>query len=225
MTSQLLFGEHFEILEHQDSFQRIRVAGDGYEGWISGRQGEAISQNTFEELSQNPPPMLADLVAPATLGEKTLHLARGSHLPEEINGRPVICEGARISSNTFPNAAQIAQIAADYLHSPYHWGGKSPFGIDCSGLTQMVYRLNGVNIPRDSQDQVREGELVPSIGESRPGDLAFFFENTSHVGLVLDGGIIHAAGFVRIDDLDERGIRDRQTGEYSHRLDSIRRYF
>ena len=226
MTSQLLFGDHYEILDEQFSFQRIRVAHDGYEGWITARQGEAIDGATFHALSESPPEILLDLTAPAQFGDRKLQLLRGSHLPAEINGQALDCAGATLDHRQQRfSAGRLEQLAGDYLHAPYHWGGRSPFGIDCSGLTQMVFKLFGVALPRDSQDQAKAGCAVGSLDSARPGDLAFFFEQTSHVGLITRDGILHASGCVRIDHLDETGIRDRQSGEITHRLSSIRRYF
>ena len=95
---------------------------------------------------------------------------------------------------------------------------------DCSGLTQLVYKLAGIQIPRDSRDQAKTGVEVSTLAEANPGDLAYFFENTSHVGIILADGIVHCAGSVRIDDLDETGIRNRDSGEHTHKLTTIRRY-
>ncbi len=221
MTSQLLFGEHYLILEEQESFQRIRSAYDGYEGWITARQGEPISAEVFHSLTDSPPPMLLDLVAPAQLGDQKLHLVRGSHLPEEINGRKVVCHGTTITPGN--DIAQLENLASDYLHAPYLWGGRSPFGIDCSGFTQMIFKLLNIPLPRDSREQVKVGKPIFKLEDARPGDLAFFFEQTAHVGLVTREGILHASSFVRHDALDETGIRDRVSGEHTHELTCIRR--
>lgn len=226
MTSQLLFGEHYEVLDEQARFQRVRLADDGYEGWIAAHQGEAISAESYASLSEDPPAMLLDLSAPAQLGERKLQLLRGSHLPAEINGRPLSCAGAALDQHRLGFSVEsLEALAGDYLHAPYHWGGRSPFGIDCSGFTQMVLKFFGVRLPRDSQDQARCGSAVGSVGDARPGDLAFFFEATSHVGLITRDGILHASGCVRRDGLDEAGIRDCQTGELTHQLSCIRRFF
>ena len=223
MTSQLLFGDHYEILDAQSGFQLIRLAHDGYEGWITARQGEPIDPEFFQQLSDQPAPLLIDLVAPARFGDRSLHLVRGSHLPAEINGKAVTCEGQQINvrENAF-TPALLERFASEYLHAPYHWGGRSPFGIDCSGFTQIVFKLFDIPIPRDSQEQAKAGKPVSDLNDSRPGDLAFFFENTSHVGLITSTGILHASSAVRHDDLDEYGIRDRDTGTYTHQLTSIR---
>ena len=226
MVSQLLFGEHYLVLEEQPLFQKVRSAHDGYEGWITTRQGEAISKEAFQSLSDNPPPILRDLVAPAQLDDRQLHLVRGSHMPAEINGKQLTCAG-KISTGEEPNleADQLEHLAIDYLHTPYLWGGRSPFGIDCSGFTQMIFKFFNHSLPRDSREQVKVGRPVFRLSDARPGDLAFFFEKTAHVGLITSEGILHASSSVRHDALDENGICDRTSGEYSHELTCIRRIF
>ncbi len=120
-----------------------------------------------------------------------------------------------------------------YLNAPYLWGGRTPFGIDCSGFSQMVYRLCGINILRDASQQAKQGENVSGLEESKEGDLAFFNNQEgriTHVGIILDNEIgdkkliIHASGKLRIDNLDQRGICHVKTGEYTHEMCLIKRY-
>ncbi|MFT4546598.1 MAG: hypothetical protein ACI8XO_004459 [Verrucomicrobiales bacterium] len=224
MTSQLLFGEPYLILEDRSPFQRIRSAHDGYEGWITARQGEPITAEIFQSLMEDPPPILLDLAAAAQLGEQKLHLLRGSYLPDEINGRQLRCDGTSIAPQHHELSIEnLEQLAGDYLHAPYLWGGRSPFGIDCSGFTQMIFKFFNLPLPRDSRQQGKVGKPILRFEDARPGDLAFFFEKTSHVGLITQEGILHASGFVRHDQLDEIGIRDRDTDECTHELTCIRR--
>ena len=114
-----------------------------------------------------------------------------------------------------------------YLNAPYLWGGKTPFGIDCSGFTQMVYKLNGFALPRDAYQQAEIGETLSFVEEAEPGDLAFFDDdegNIIHVGMVLEQGtIIHASGKVRIDALDHQGIYNKELKNYSHKLRLIKK--
>jgi cell wall-associated NlpC family hydrolase len=114
-----------------------------------------------------------------------------------------------------------------YLNAPYLWGGKTPFGIDCSGFTQMVYKLNGYNIYRDASQQATQGEALSFIEESEPGDLAFFDNNEgsiTHVGIIMkDNYIIHAHGCVRIDRLDHTGIFNNEMNTHTHKLRVIKR--
>ena len=114
-----------------------------------------------------------------------------------------------------------------YLKAPYVWGGKSIFGLDCSGLVQQLYGLVGIQLPRDARQQVEHGQPVHFVVQARPGDLAFF-DNAEgrivHVGLVLEEGrILHAHGEVRIDPLDHNGIYNKDLGRYTHKLRIIRR--
>ena len=101
-------------------------------------------------------------------------------------------------------------------------GGKSPFGIDASGFTQMVYKTCRLFLPRDIQSQSKQGQILSFIEESKPGDLAFFDNNDGelfHVGIILPNNyIIHAHGCVRIDRLDHTGIFNPALSQYTHTL-------
>jgi cell wall-associated NlpC family hydrolase len=114
-----------------------------------------------------------------------------------------------------------------YLNAPYLWGGKTPFGIDCSGFTQMVYKLNGYHLKRDASQQATEGEPLSFIEESEPGDLAFFDNEEGkiiHVGIIMDNNyIIHSSGKVRIDRLDHLGIYNAETNRHTHKLRVIKK--
>jgi cell wall-associated NlpC family hydrolase len=121
----------------------------------------------------------------------------------------------------------ILSSAYTYLHSPYLWGGRTPFGIDCSGLTQMAYRFGGIDLPRDAWQQAELGNALSFIDESEPGDLAFFDNKEgkiTHVGLLLeDNRIIHASGQVRIDPIDQTGIYNKDLKRHTHKLRVIKR--
>jgi cell wall-associated NlpC family hydrolase len=124
-------------------------------------------------------------------------------------------------------ADSITDTALRFINSPYIWGGRIPSGIDCSGLTQLVYKIHGIKIPRDSWQQSEIGETVSFITETRPGDLVFFDNEKgiiTHVGIIFSAGlVIHASGRVRIDTIDHQGIFKKEIGGYSHHLRLIKR--
>ena len=121
---------------------------------------------------------------------------------------------------------KLVENALMYLNAPYLWGGRSPLGIDCSGFTQMVYRLQGVDLPRDAYQQAEVGTTLSFVEESEAGDLAFFDNNEeriTHVGIILENNhIIHASGKVRIDRIDQQGIFKKELGTHTHKLRLIK---
>ena len=123
--------------------------------------------------------------------------------------------------------SELINTALLYLNAPYLWGGKTPFGIDCSGLTQMVYKINGYFLKRNAAEQATQGEALSFIEESEPGDLAFFDNDDGvidHVGLIMKNNyIIHAHGQVRIDRLDHSGIFNTKEKRYTHKLRVIKK--
>lgn len=114
-----------------------------------------------------------------------------------------------------PTEENLVRTARSLMGIPYLWGGTSVKGMDCSGFTKTVYRLNGQELQRDASQQVYEGALVETPGGDfsrlRPGDLLFFGEparpdrpeRVVHVGMWLGKGeFIHASGRIRISSLD-----------------------
>lgn len=89
---------------------------------------------------------------------------------------------------------RAVSIARRYLGVPYKWGGTDPDkGLDCSGLTQLVFDQVGVDLPRTSQAQAKSGREIASVDDARPGDLVFFDSPVHHVGIYIgDGKILHA---------------------------------
>jgi hypothetical protein len=103
---------------------------------------------------------------------------------------------------------QAVTIAKKYLGIDYRWGGTDPqTGLDCSGLTQLVYKQLGVELPRTSGAQARTGTEVPSIEQARPGDLVFFGSPVHHVGVYVGNGKMldapHSGEKVQIRDVFE----------------------
>jgi hypothetical protein len=230
IVSQVLFGEHFEIIEQVKQWSKIKLHYDAYEGWIDSKQYQIISEENFELLSKEAIILNADLVEyitapnnillPITLGASLSFLNHA-----DINSTNYDFEGLRVSG--VKPKDNLVKTAYQYLNSPYLWGGKTPFGIDCSGFTQMVYKLNGYKLLRDASQQSTQGEVLSFIEESEPGDLAFFDNEEGkiiHVGIMLENNyIIHASGKVRIDRLDHLGIYNAEINRHTHRLRVIKK--
>jgi len=225
LVSQVIYGDFFKILEQRKNWIKIRLAFDKYEGWIDNKQYQEINKNQYELLQKSTPIISHDLVEFIQDKNSQLHsIVLGSTL-----------NGLNLLDHHFDGEAftgikpkeQLIKTAFMYLNAPYLWGGKSPFGIDCSGFTQMVYKLNGYKLLRDASQQATQGEPLSFIEESEPGDLAFFDNNDGeiiHVGIIMkDNYIIHAHGKVRIDRLDHSGIYNSEKNTHTHKLRVIKK--
>lgn len=235
MTSQLLFGDHFEIVEVINRWILIRTAYDDYHGWINAEQYTGIDIESYVALHDLK--HILGLQINHTLTQlkdkQQLNLIAGSSLPffktGQISINYELYEVARSvvvpDKNKFNE--EIMSAALFYLHTPYLWGGRSPFGIDCSGLTQMVFKQFGIRLKRDARQQVEQGIVVDFLQSARAGDLAFFDNdegNIIHVGIMLGNReIIHASGRVRIDAIDNQGIYSDELNRYTHKLRIIKR--
>ena len=232
MVTQLLFGEVYQVIEETEKWIKIKTALDGYECWICRKQFTEISGKEFEAYKLNQFPLCADLIGRITnsKGESST-ITIGTTLPFyrkdifKIQNEKYTFKGAVVSKNE----ADVVKYSLLYLNAPYLWGGRSLFGIDCSGLSQIVYSLCGYRIPRDAYQQAEEGINVEFVELTEPGDLAFFDNEEgkiTHVGIVTEPGkIIHASGKVRIDSLDQQGIFNKELGKYTHKLRVIKRIF
>ena len=232
MVSQLLFGEHFKIIEIRKTWSKVRIAFDNYEGWIDNKQYEEVSEETYTKITNSDTTLANELIEFATDEKQNfITVSLGSSLPfyknqnALINGTNFNYEGAIISKKLTKES--IVETAFKYLNTPYLWGGKTPFGIDCSGFTQMVYKLCGYKLLRDAMQQATQGEVLSFIEESEPGDLAFFDNSEgiiTHVGIIMkDNYIIHAHGKIRIDRLDHSGIFNISTHRHTHKLRVIKK--
>ena len=225
MVTQVLYGEHFKILEIRKKWSRIRLAFDSYEGWIDNKQFINTSEEDYSNFEIRDIKLSADLVDIVTSLDKQLfsiclgsNVSASQYLSHNFEGKSL--------SKILPKE-NLIETALLYLNSPYLWGGKTPFGIDCSGFTQMVYKLNGYRLLRDASQQATQGEALSFIEESEPGDLAFFDNEEgriTHVGIIMkDNYIIHAHGKVRIDRLDHSGIFNYDVRNHTHKLRVIKR--
>lgn len=236
MVSQVLFGECFEVLDSNNSWLFVRLEYDGYEGWIDAKQYIEISKPTFDSLSDgNMQPIIGTSSHSVCIKlglEEMINLPPGSTLPFlndtkfKLNDQEYLFLG----ESSVPHAGSFHKLldetARFYLNAPYLWGGRSLFGIDCSGFSQLVYKHLGIKIFRDAKQQANEGRAIDFIQDAKAGDLAFFDSGgkITHVGIVLDNlEIIHASGRVKIDRLDNQGIFCNDTQKYTHKLRIVKR--
>ncbi len=227
MVTQLLFGDLYRVISTQEKWVQIKIENDGYEGFIDRLMFKEISDIEYQELKQSKALYTSNLWTPVRVNEQKFNILQGSRLPTENTHSFTVAKQTYICE-TFEHIEEarsrenIYQTAISYLNSPYLWGGKTHFGIDCSGFTQMVYRINGMQIPRDASQQVGIGHSRNFADEAELGDLAFFDNeegNVIHVGIICGNRkIIHASGKVRIDTLDHQGIYNEELKKYTHRL-------
>ncbi|WP_255547539.1 C40 family peptidase [Mucilaginibacter sp. dw_454] len=230
-VSQVLFGEAFEILEWKEGWAQIVTAADDYKGWINRLQFIMLGHLNYQHLQQHQPKLTYKAITQAwkIKDNSVLYLPAGSSL-SFLNGTTCYLEKEK-----FEIIGQIGQnesidlVAKSFINSPYLWGGRTHFGIDCSGFTQTVFKLKGYQLKRDASMQAEQGKLVESLSSALVGDLAFF-ENEkgkiTHVGMLLNREhIIHASGKVKIDLIDEKGIYSEEQSRYTHKLASIKRIF
>ncbi len=225
MVTQALYGDYFKVLEQRKKWSRIRFAYDNYEGWIDNKQYIKIEDDEYTELTNSKLKLSKDLIEFVSDNSNNLYpIPIGSDL-KGLNLLQHHFEGSTITSKF--DKSEIIKTSFLYLNAPYLWGGKTPFGIDCSGFTQMVYKLNGYKLFRDASQQASQGEALSFIEESEPGDLAFFDNaegNIIHVGIIMeDNYIIHAHGKVRIDRLDHSGIYNNEKDIHTHKLRVIKK--
>jgi gamma-D-glutamyl-L-lysine dipeptidyl-peptidase len=234
MVSQLLFGECVEILETRDSWLRLRNLSDNFSGWADRKMIKTLTSEEALSFTDIAPHCISvPLMMCKNASDENLLLPGGSLLPNYAVGKCVIADEVfTVESNEQAffepeNAEQFSSLAKQYLNAPYLLGGKSIFGIDCSGLVQVIYSIGGIFLPRETSQQVEYGEVIDFLSEAKEGDLAFF-ENTEgkiiHVGIMLNSHqIIHASGRVKIETIDNQGIISSHNGEYSHKLRVIKR--
>ncbi len=236
MINQLLFGDLFKINDINGGWALITTTDDNYEGWVDVKQINKVSETWFQKAVNSQRNFVADYCGFIISGNKTkIPVTMGASIPLldntefSIENDKFTFEGRTLENTSKVTKENIIKTAKLYLKAPYLWGGRSPFGIDCSGFSQMVFKINGILLPRDSSQQINIGKEISFIEEAGTGDLAFFDNdegNIVHVGILIDNKtIIHASGEVRIDKIDHFGIFNEETGNYSHKLRVIKRIF
>lgn len=219
MTSSLLFGETCTLLNKEDDWFQVRCNEDHYSGWIPALYLEDATSylgfkwNVVDEIGAR---------MQGKQGDEIL-LSPGSLIPDakklEILGSIYHYQPGK----KLP--AKPHEIAQAFLNTPYLWGGRSFWGIDCSGLIQVVGKLLKLSMPRDAHEQATMG-IKKMWNQIASGDLVYFSNSDGrvvHVGICMGHGqILHAHAHVRIDTLSAQGIVNAHTGEITHTLCDIR---
>lgn len=229
MLSQILFGEKYSITDKAGSWFKIETHFDKYSGWIDS---DHLQHSQVESAAGGHVLNRSLLCYKNDKSKMVLEAGCEIFNPDFdkkifFAGKNQYTTGNEFSSSFISTDDSLSDSALKYINSPYIWGGRIPSGIDCSGLTQLVYKMKGIPIPRDSWKQAEAGKTVEFIDQAEAGDLVFFDNDRgkiSHVGMILSRGlVIHASGRVRIDSIDHQGIFKPEIGGYSHKLRMIRR--
>lgn len=233
MVTQLLYGETYTVETKTKKWLEIKIDHDGYIGWIDAIQHTicpkdfTVSKNSSLTYDVWHHLQLKNEHIPIVLGSK-LYQFDGINC-KTYNKEKATYNGLAVDINSFSfSNEKLVKTTSKYLNAPYLWGGRSPFGIDCSGFTQNVFQFFNVWLPRDASQQANVGTPIGFVEETQPGDLAFFDRPEdgliTHVGIILkDKKIIHASGKVRIDNLDHHGIFNQEQKKYTHQLRIIKR--
>lgn len=234
LVTQLLFGDHYEVIGQStdQKWLKIRIYFDQYIGWIDSKQHQSISKEYFNYINDSEYKITTDITSSLLFNKTQLIVLLGSIIPISTAELFKMEEQFAFNGET-KNLGQkrdfeyVKTIALKFLNAPYLWGGKSPFGIDCSGFTQIVYKIAGFKLLRDAWQQSTQGKPIGKISEAKPGDLAFFINKDgkiTHTGIFLGGDkIIHASGKVRVDTLTYEGIINQDTKTLTHNLSHFRR--
>jgi hypothetical protein len=223
--SQMIFGETATVVDQVQGWYKIVMDFDTCTGWIESDSVE----NCSSDYPRTNKLIIKEPVVQLNHENTRLFLCAGSEIefPDARGCVTIHNKEFRFSEPVASKDDSILTDAGKYLHAPYQWGGRTVFGIDCSGFIQILFKIHGLRLPRNSKDQVKRGNEVKSFGAKLPGDLAFFENeegNIIHVGLYMGNDqIVHASKRVRIDTLDETGIYSNELKRYTHKLSCIRR--
>ncbi len=184
-VSELLFGEGFEIVDVKDGFALGRSLHDRYIGWVDLAVLALPGAEATHRISARRAPVFAAASIKAAV---MMELPFGARVAGETDGDFLaLAEGGWAHRrHVGPAPKDRFAAAAVFAGAPYLWGGRSPDGVDCSGLVQQALSVEGIALRRDTDLQREQGEAVKFVARE-PGDLLFW---PGHVGLLLAGDLL-----------------------------------
>lgn len=221
MISQVLFGELVTLVRKTEKWILIKSLEDGYEGFADPKQYTEITETEKENWLTLRKRYFSFITLKTALG--LLQLPPGCFSASSFSLHQQHYEITDVQKE-FPDWKAFAN---NFLNVSYLWGGRSHYGIDCSGFTQQIMRFRGTELPRDASQQVLHGNPV-AFEQRAAGDVAFFHNmnnKITHVGILTkQDKIIHASGFVKEDTFIQEGIICSETNQLTHSLNCIKNF-